>query len=214
MTSPKKSETIELRLPFAAKLAFAERCRAEGITMSAAIRRFVEAPQRRWLGAAVPVMMAVTGAIVLGVLFSPFGRTPDYGAGFEALDRNEDGVVTRAEVPGGGVACQWPLALPHKRGWLDSGPRVFSVCLDEPDFATLDCDGNGLATRQEFAAHRLDLLRRGYDVLDRDGSGSLDSAEYAAASKIGLRGTPPELARFRDLDSNGDRRVEFAEYLR
>lgn len=212
MNSAKKSETIEVRLPFAAKRAFAERCRAEGLTMSDAIRRFVKGPQPARRGLTGP--LAVTAAIALAVAVSPAASRQDHSADFAALDRNKDGVVTRAEVPSGGAGCPAPLALPLKRSGLGNGPRHFATCRDEPDFAMLDRDGDGLATRHEFAARRVALLRQGYDALDRDGDGSLDAAEYAAASKIVFLGEPPALARFGDLDGNGDRRIAFGEYLR
>ncbi|MES2988932.1 MAG: hypothetical protein V4808_13585 [Pseudomonadota bacterium] len=128
MTTPKKSETIEVRLPFAAKLAFAERCRAEGITMSDAIRRFVDGRRQARRGFAGP--MLVSAAIALAVVVSPAAVRADFGTGFEALDRNADGVVTRAEVPAGGAGCAVPMALPLKRGWLGNGPRPFAVCRD------------------------------------------------------------------------------------
>lgn len=214
MTSAKKSETIEVRLPFQAKLAFAERCRTEGVTMSAAIRRFVETPQRN-LANILAVAVALAGAIALALLFNPLDRRPDYGAaGFAMLDRNGDGVLTAAEVPGAGEGYGAPLALPLARGWLEHGPRRFATCLDGADFTTLDRNGDGLVTRQEYAAHRLGLLRGGFDSLDRDRDGALDAAEYGATAKIRFLDKPPVLARFSDLDRNRDGHVTFAEYLR
>jgi hypothetical protein len=209
MTSSKKSETIEVRLPFAAKLAFAERCRADGVTMSHAIRRFVETPRRR--GSNIAIGLALAGALAL--LFAPISGRADYGAGFEKLDRNSDGVLTAAEVPAEAAGYGAPLALPLARGWLGNGPR-FATCLDGADFAALDRSGDGLVTRQEYAAHRLALLRDGFDALDRDGDGTLNAAEYDATKNIRFLSKPPVLARFNDLDRNGDRRVTFAEYLR
>jgi hypothetical protein len=41
-TPPKKSETLEIRLSYAAKSAFMTRCRADGLTASEAVRRFIE----------------------------------------------------------------------------------------------------------------------------------------------------------------------------
>lgn len=41
--TPKKSETLELRLPYEAKQAFMARCQAEGRSASEAIRAFIEA---------------------------------------------------------------------------------------------------------------------------------------------------------------------------
>ena len=40
---PKKTETVEIRLPHATKTAFMARCRDEGRTASDAIRRFIDA---------------------------------------------------------------------------------------------------------------------------------------------------------------------------
>ncbi len=68
-------------------------------------------------------------------------------------------------------------------------------------------------TRQEFAAHRIALLWRGYNALDRNGDAMLDASEYAAAWNIAFMGTPPDRALFHDLDRDGDRRISFAEYL-
>ena len=52
MRTPKKSETLELRLPYEAKQAFMARCQADGRSASEAIRAFIEAeiepkPRRR-----------------------------------------------------------------------------------------------------------------------------------------------------------------------
>jgi hypothetical protein len=43
MRTPKKSETLELRLPYEAKQAFMARCEAQGRSASEAIRAFIEA---------------------------------------------------------------------------------------------------------------------------------------------------------------------------
>ena len=39
---PKKSETLEIRLPYETKTAFMSRCRDDGRTASEAVRRFIE----------------------------------------------------------------------------------------------------------------------------------------------------------------------------
>jgi hypothetical protein len=39
---PKKSETLEVRLPYEAKTAFMARCHDDGRTASEAVRRFIE----------------------------------------------------------------------------------------------------------------------------------------------------------------------------
>jgi hypothetical protein len=69
---PKKSETLELRLPYPTKQAFMARCQADGRSASEAIRAFIEAevgerprPKRRTLAARLAVgalLAAAAGA--------------------------------------------------------------------------------------------------------------------------------------------------------
>ena len=109
MTSPrppKKSETLELRLPHAAKLAFMERCRAAGLTASEVVRGLIDsdlppAPKmRRTIKGWQPVAAAVAG-IFIGAAAAPSiaQALPGSRAAFEQLDANRDGVVTFSEFP-------------------------------------------------------------------------------------------------------------------
>jgi len=104
-TSPKKTETVEVRLPLAAKTAFMARCRAEGLTASEAIRRFIDAEpvQRRGLRQAFAswrqVLVAAVAGLALGAVAAPAlaqALSPSR-AEFDRLDRNRDGVVTLEE---------------------------------------------------------------------------------------------------------------------
>jgi hypothetical protein len=70
--TPKKSETLELRLPYEAKQAFMARCQADGRSASEAIRAFIEAeieprprPKNRLLAriAAGALLAAAAGAV-------------------------------------------------------------------------------------------------------------------------------------------------------
>ena len=103
---PKKSETIEIRLPYAAKLAFMERCRRDRRTASEAIRRFIDGqldpepphhrqPMQHWR-----LLAAVLAGLVLGVgaaAPSLARTTQPTRAAFDQLDRNHDGVLTYQE---------------------------------------------------------------------------------------------------------------------
>ncbi len=97
----KKSETLEVRIPYATKEAFMARCRAEGRSASEDVRRFIETrlgpppPTRRTL----PYLAAGLIAAALAAAAAPslaqagiVGRLT-----FERLDRNGDGVITREE---------------------------------------------------------------------------------------------------------------------
>jgi hypothetical protein len=113
----KKSETLEIRLPYHTKLAFMARCRDEGRSASEALRHFIDGhldgrPARgggrmRNLLAGALVAAAV-GAIALPSLARPSLRAEfdrlaaDPAAGisladFARLDANHDGKITFEE---------------------------------------------------------------------------------------------------------------------
>lgn len=105
---PKKSETLEIRLPHATKLAFMERCKSDGVTASQAVRGFIEeqtiAPVRvgrpsGWIQA----LAALTAGLAIGAAAAPSlaqSSTPSTSsrdAAFDQLDKNRDGVLTQRE---------------------------------------------------------------------------------------------------------------------
>lgn len=100
---PKKSETLEVRLPYQTKLAFMSRCRDDGQTASEAVRGFIETElgsrgrtRRARLWQALAAAMA---GLALGAIAAPsLARTPpaDHAA-FERLDQNHDGALSLAE---------------------------------------------------------------------------------------------------------------------
>ncbi|HEY8003826.1 MAG TPA: EF-hand domain-containing protein, partial [Phenylobacterium sp.] len=104
----KKSETLEIRLPYPTKLAFMQSCRAEGRSASEALRQFIEG---RLDAPALPrpagrrVLHLVAGALVAAAVgavaapslaLSPLSR-PSPRDAFARLDANHDGKVTYAE---------------------------------------------------------------------------------------------------------------------
>ena len=104
----KKSETLEIRLPYPTKVAFMARCRDEGRTASEALRGFIDgaveprrpakAPRKLIAGA---LIAAAVGAIALPSLAHPTLRTQlDHlaaAADFARLDTNHDGKLSLAE---------------------------------------------------------------------------------------------------------------------
>jgi hypothetical protein len=98
---PKKSETLEVRLPYPTKLAFMARCQAEGRSASEAVRGFIDgqiAPPSRaprawpWKRVALGALAAAAmGAVAVPSLARP-------GPDLQRLDLDGDGVVTRAEA--------------------------------------------------------------------------------------------------------------------
>lgn len=96
---PKKSESLEIRLPYATKQAFMTRCQADGRTASDALRGFIEAE----LGPAKskrPLRYLAVGALAaaaLGALAAPSLANTADAARFADLDANRDGAITAAE---------------------------------------------------------------------------------------------------------------------
>jgi hypothetical protein len=123
--SPKKSETLEIRLPHQTKTAFMARCQDEGRTASETVRRFIDgelhgaAPRRArpalWPALGQALAAAVAG-LAIGAVAAPslaqtslaqtsLGQTAHAGtdprAAFDRLDRNHDGVVSFDEFRAG-----------------------------------------------------------------------------------------------------------------
>ncbi len=103
---PKKSESLEIRLPYDAKLAFMARCRADGRSASEALRDYIDrqiadpAPRpRRWRLAVGALIAAALGAVALPSLARPADPAHDLlrRVAFAHLDANHDGAVTLDE---------------------------------------------------------------------------------------------------------------------
>ena len=104
--SPKKSETIEIRVPHATKIAFMAKCRADGRTASDAFRQFMaqeldtaQRPPKRnrsrlWQAVAAALAGLALGAVAAPSLAHP---TSNSRAAFERLDRNHDGLLSLDE---------------------------------------------------------------------------------------------------------------------
>lgn len=103
--SPKKSETLEVRLPHHTKTAFMARCRHEGQTASEAVRGFIEAELVARAGAPRRikrlwhVATAAAAGLALGAVAAPsLARTASADpAAFARLDANHDGALSPAE---------------------------------------------------------------------------------------------------------------------
>ena len=98
---PKKSETLEIRLSYAEKLAFMARCRSEGVTASEVVRGLIETPVARPKRSAKPwqALVAAMAGLLIGAVAAPSiaQALPGSRAAFDQMDVNRDGVVSFAE---------------------------------------------------------------------------------------------------------------------
>ena len=97
----KKSETLEVRLPYPTKLAFMARCRDEGRSASEAVRHFIDGHiDGRGAQRGRTSSRLIAGALIaaaVGAIALPSLARPSLRADFDRLDANHDGVITAAE---------------------------------------------------------------------------------------------------------------------
>lgn len=97
----KKSESLEVRIPYPTKQAFMARCRADGVSASEAVRGFIDgqltakpkpAPRR-----GLRLAAGLLAAAAAGFMAVPSLARPGPAADFARLDLNGDGKVSAAE---------------------------------------------------------------------------------------------------------------------
>ncbi|MDO9338133.1 MAG: hypothetical protein Q7T61_17190 [Caulobacter sp.] len=130
--SPKKSESLEIRLPHETKTAFMLRCRQDGLTASEVLRGDIEAHlARRPTGGWARVRAVAGAAVILGVAASalPSLAAAMAAPSFASLDKDRNGVLAFAEfaaapvrIEAGGkeVAPDAPLRAQLQRLAFDS----------------------------------------------------------------------------------------------
>jgi hypothetical protein len=97
----KKSESLEVRIPYPTKQAFMARCRADGVSASEAVRGFIEgrlaAPPKMAPRRGLRLAAGLLAAAAVGAMALPSLARPGPAADFARLDLNGDGKITPAE---------------------------------------------------------------------------------------------------------------------
>jgi hypothetical protein len=102
---PKKSESLEIRIPHDAKQAFMARCQREGRSASEALRAYIDreiaaprrAVRRGRLAIGALIAAAVGAAALPSLARQPAADELLRRAAFTQLDANHDGVLTLDE---------------------------------------------------------------------------------------------------------------------
>jgi hypothetical protein len=154
MRGPKKSDTLEVRLPHAVKQAFMDRCRSEGRSASEAVRGFIEGgtpvprTSRRWRWIA-----AAAVALGFGVMAAPSLARPSLPAEYARLDADHDGRLSPAEFSQS-ASLQVAVTLgPARLIPVVRGPDALPAVrrdLVAAEFARIDTDRDGEISFAEF----------------------------------------------------------------
>jgi len=193
---PKKSETLQVRLPHGMKRDFMRRCEDENRPASDVLRDFIESYLARpveILTSEKAVMIrrtfvypAAAAAALLGavVMLTPqTSQATSLRGDFAAMDADKDGVVALGEFkrPDDGVIYSMRPGVAEPKP--ASGWRPAKSGLGET-FARLDSDGDGKLSFQEYRTMRVGAAMAIVRMGDRDADKRLTRAEYVAGSTI------------------------------
>jgi Ca2+-binding EF-hand superfamily protein len=200
---PKKSETLEIRIPHETKTAFMSVCRARGVSASdvlrACVRRhlesaggtsfhwtkeirmaFLEKPRRRHILLGSAGALAACIAVVTLAVPAHAAIDPRIAAVFGWMDANHDGRVSRAEYVGASASAP-PLGAVGIVVETTTPPPPHGET-QEALFRRLDADGDGSLTLAEVAAAASvrTTISPAIAAADANADGSLTEGELAA----------------------------------
>ena len=237
---PKKSETLEVRLPHAVKQAFMARARTQGRTASAVLREFVDSylagaspPEarpmiKRYLKPAAATTAAASALALYALTPSAVAAAPDLKSVFAELDRDRDGAISSAEFidrHDSGVVLMHRdgQAAPSEEGRpfmlpLHPGAPTPIAGADLPamlrhGYDKQDSDRNGAVTFGEFESHHLAMYRQAFDEMDLDENGTIERPEYERAVRRAPGWPAPAILPFENADDDRDGRISWEEFF-
>ena len=155
--APKKSETLEIRIPYPTKTAFMEKARAEGRAASEIVRERIDAYLNEEAEPEVLPEQTLKDKVVIQI------RRNLRGAGLLLAGAGSALAISLAASPAN--------ALPGRGTTLDA-PTGVSTDIGDPLMIVVDLPAGGLT-----AAELGDLVGKAFAKLDKDGNGLILSGE-------------------------------------
>lgn len=144
--APKKSESLEIRLPYETKTAFMARCRQDGLTASEALRADIDARLARKSAAPWKQVRALAGAAVLlgvGATALPSLAAAVSAPSFASLDKDRDGALAFREFSAAPVRIE-------AGGLKFAADPALTRQLQRRAFDACDANHDGLLSPAEF----------------------------------------------------------------
>ena len=236
---PKKTDSLEVRLPHAVKQAFMARARSRGRSASSLVREFIDSylagtdprTENRKMLRRIATPAALTSLVAAAIaLHMPTAASaaPDLKALFDRFDRDGNGQLSAEEFvvrDGGSILAMlhdidlgnmMALMIAHHSG-ADQSPHGpvpdHAVEMMRTAFAGQDSDGNGAVSFGEFESHHLGALRQAFDVIDADHDGGIDEGEFDGMMGHLPQHTAAHAKPFAELDGDASGTISWAEFL-
>lgn len=216
MRPPKKSATLEVRLPQETKDALMAKCEVEQQSASDVVRAGIEAflagpaatrecamqkPHAPW---AVAALLGAT--TIFALMASPSPAAPDLRAAFARLDANGDGIVDRAEFEAAhrreqivvGYAGSVAMADAPTQGTALRPGAMTRATRVVPPVAPIPSAPATLARTDVLPEIERVLLGEEFARIDGDDDGRVSLQEYLVAREATIR------AAFAASDTNSD----------
>lgn len=236
---PKKTESLEVRLPHPVKKAFMDRARSQGRTASSLVREFIDsylagtnpAMEKRTMlkRLAPPAALASLAAAAIALhIPTTASAAPDLKTLFERLDADRDGRLSSDEFAARDghalhsslrqvdLGSMMPLMIMLHSGAGGSAHATLSqdsAAMLKAAFARQDGDKDGVVSFGEFESHHLGALRLAFDTIDGDKSGEIDVGEFQAMMGHLPHETAAHVKPFGDLDGDGSGTISWSEFL-
>lgn len=226
----KKSETLEVRIPYETKQAFLTACREDGTTASEVVRSSVQTyldqrerplsqpnrtlimklpqPVRRYGPRIAAGAVAAVGLATFAVL--PSAAAPDFQAVFKKLDVNGDGVLSADEFAGPKTPADGKDVIVETRMHVTSDGKAAPPVAAKPAEVKQDAfsfwfpgELGGSADEQ----HEYKFISRREVRIEQDGKGAAPEKHVVEVSVDDIR-----KKEFESFDTDHDGKVSYAEY--